>query len=639
MPREPVPVEPTEPHCYFCWTTRSDLIEAPPRNPTPIVVDSGSAVVCRDCRTKARQRPATLVSTYRPERHIVVDGSPPDPRIAVGQVVEQQYSTVAMRAALAVETDPWRYLAILNDRLVQGENTQDRVDEAQQYRQRFTDLLTTMPEAGELHALVTRGQPVFGYDSREVEKQIRTARATDLAVERRIIEEPDLWPEPVDGAAVADAIAAKFHEYVKLLAEQADYATLWCFFAHAIDAFDISPILGVESPTPRCGKSTLVSMIGRLCRRSLRCSNISGAATYRAIEKWNPTLVIDEGDTFLTDKRNEDLRGIIDSGHTREFAYVVRAGSSEEGHEPRVYSTWCAKVVGLIGNLPRTIHDRTIRIRLKRKKASDTVHKLRRHHLDTLRPLHRQIARWVSDHHDALHVQREPLDLDLDDDRAADNWDVLVFIADMLGGSWPQRARQAMVALSGGAARAEETIGVELLADVRRLFSPEYPTTKIYTDELLKWLTCDPERPWAAWSRGKSLNARQLARLLSAFDIFPKTVRIAKTTGKGYDKDDFADAWSRYLPPVSPSVPPQEIVTTSQPASLQAISTETDPLHDLARDGSQNGISPSIYAGSDGVTAKSPPTEGRTGVTQPLRQPVPRREPVPTNGVVQEPAA
>jgi putative DNA primase/helicase len=328
---------------------------------------------------------------------------------------------------------------------------------------------------------------------------------------------------------------------------------LYLFFTYSIEAFDIAPILGIESPTHRCGKTTLAKLIGRLCFHQLNCSNITGPALFRAIEKWHPTILIDEADSFLTDPQNNDIRGMINSGHEREFAFVVRAGSKDDDHEPRKFSTWCAKVVALIGKLPTTIDDRTIKIRLERKTAKDEVHRLRRHHLNALRPFQRQFARWTADHLEALRAEREPYEVERLDDRALDNWDVLLHIATLLGGEWPERARQAALALS--ASRVDETIGVELLSDINRIFTQQQ-VTKMYTEMLVANLTSDDERPWATWRRGKPIDARGLARLLRPFDVYPGTVRIGGTTGKGYTLEQgdgkpskLAEAIDRYVPP------------------------------------------------------------------------------------------
>jgi len=52
-------------------------------------------------------------------------------------------------------------------------------------------------------------------------------------------------------------------------------------------------------------------------------------------------------------------------------------------------------------------------------------------------------------------------------DRAQDNWEPLLAIVDVAGGTWPEIARKAAIVISGGADEAT-TIGNELLADSKR---------------------------------------------------------------------------------------------------------------------------------------------------------------------------
>jgi hypothetical protein len=74
-------------------------------------------------------------------------------------------------------------------------------------------------------------------------------------------------------------------------------------------------------------------LLARLAPRPLLSSNISPAALFRIVEKYCPTLLVDEADSFLRDK--EELRGILNSGHTRDAAYVVRTvGDDNEPCRP-----------------------------------------------------------------------------------------------------------------------------------------------------------------------------------------------------------------------------------------------------------------------------------------------------------------
>ena len=53
---------------------------------------------------------------------------------------------------------------------------------------------------------------------------------------------------------------------------------------------------------------------------------------------------------------------------------------------------------------------------------------------------------------------------------------------------------------------------------------------------------------------------RQVAKLLAPFGIAPTTVRTATGRGKGYLKEDFEDAFSRYIPDPQNSI--RDAVTT-----------------------------------------------------------------------------
>jgi Protein of unknown function (DUF3631) len=622
MPREPISIHPT---CIICSTSAAN---EPDWSPTPVVIDGSATIVCGECRTKARR--GSLSAQFQSERVIRMDGVAlrRDPRCDVARYVESLYRLDAIRVALEAETNLWRFLDILDDRIT-ADNAPggDLVRAKQPFRQAFIDKLIAMPTDGELHLLVTRGQTRFGYSSKEVEKQVRDARTVDHNVQLQIIEEPDPWQDPVDGAALAEEIAATIRRYVWAPPAKIDTVALYVIFTHAIEAFSIAPILGIESPAPECGKSTLATLIRRLVYRGLPCSNITGAALFRAITKWHPTFLLDEADSFLTDKRNEDLRGIIDSGHTRELAFVIRAGSSEENHEPKLYSTWCPKVIAVIGRLPHTVESRTIKIKLKRMKPSEAIDKLRDHHLPALRPLHRQIVRWVADHAEALRLVRTPITLEGLGNRANDNWDPLLYIADLLGGTWPERGRQAALGISGLAVSTEQIAGIELLADLQRFFQDKFkpdaagklPEPKAATERILGFLTDDAERPWATWRRGKPLDAKGLARLLNPFDVKSKNLKMKREgtndeyVVRGYRGDDpnLIDAWASYP---SSRETPDSPATAATSRQSRIVTPQNSPATEGSGSGTENGNSPNDSASVAAVAGEQTVSGGERGV-------------------------
>ena len=153
--------------------------------------------------------------------------------------------------------------------------------------------------------------------------------------------------------------------------------------------------------------------------------------------------------------------------------------------------------------------------------------------------------------------------------RTADNWRPLVAIADVAGGDWPVKARQAAEMLSAG--RNEQSAGVMLLDDIRGLFSNRN-TDRLTSAEIVDSLGKREDRPWSEWRGDKPITARQLARLLEPFGVHPTTIRTHTGTAKGYHHDDFADAFLRY--PGAASVTPsqaRESAALRQSASVTVV--------------------------------------------------------------------
>jgi putative DNA primase/helicase len=111
----------------------------------------------------------------------------------------------------------------------------------------------------------------------------------------------------------------------------------------------------------------------RLVRKPLASVSISSAALYRVIEKYRPTLLVDEADTFL--QNNDELRGVINGGHTKTQAFVLRA--NREDGEIEQLSIWAPKAIALIGKLHPTLHDRSLVIKMVRRTRGESIAPLR----------------------------------------------------------------------------------------------------------------------------------------------------------------------------------------------------------------------------------------------------------------------
>jgi Protein of unknown function (DUF3631)/RepB DNA-primase from phage plasmid len=371
----------------------------------------------------------------------------------------------------------------------------------------------------------------------------RRAKLAGEAEEQPLFAHWDVkpWPEPVDGDALVLALVRRIRSNVVMTAEAALTVALWVIFtwAHA-EAAVHSPILVVTSPEAECGKTTLLGIIGFLVRRALASVGISAAVLYRSIEKWRPTIVVDEADVAFV--QNEDLRAVVNSGWTRDQG-VLRCEGDE--HEPRLFLTFCPKTIGLKGKkLPDTTASRAIVIELKRKLADENVEDFR--HIDDpgLQELRQKLLRWAVDNVGALESARPTLP-DGFTNRVAANWNLLLAIADIAGGEWPEKAREAAAGIAKLKATLNATIGVQLLTDIRTILGEK---DCMFSATLIAILADDPEGSWAEYNRGKRITQKQLANLLRGYGIVSETVWISGHSAKGYKRAAFEDVWTRYLP-------------------------------------------------------------------------------------------
>jgi len=402
------------------------------------------------------------------------------------------------------------------------------------------------------------------------------------------------WEHPVDGGEIIDTIRAAFQRYT-ILPTGGDVAlSLWAMGTYCFDAFRIFPKLCVSSPEKRCGKTITMEVLGSVVHVGLGASNVSPSVIFRAIDLWKPSLLIDEGDTFLND--NEELRGIINSGHTRSGAFVLRTEGEGANRQPRKFSTWAPMAIAMIKTPPDTIKDRSVMITLRRKLPGESVDRLPIELAEQHRDLRQKCQRWAIDSMDVLKSV-DPNVPPVGNDRAEDNWRSLLAIADHIGGEWPNLARSAMLTIEGDKRGEDDGAGSMILSDIRQVFDRKY-INKIKSSELIKDLIDMEDRPWCEWKRGKPITAPTLARMLKHFAIKPKTIRFEFDVKKGYELTQFEDAFKRYLP-----APPISSVTPLQPNDHGASSVTGSDSCNVTENQSVT-LRPNNHAGCNGVTVQ-----------------------------------
>jgi putative DNA primase/helicase len=372
---------------------------------------------------------------------------------------------------------------------------------------------------------------------------VKAARMEDGESNSSPFPEVELFPSPVDPALVLDEISAAIRLFIVMDSEQADAAALWVAFTWFIDVVEIAPLAAINAPEKACAKSLFLDVMGRMSARPLPVSNTTAAALFRSAELWRPTMLIDEADTFT--RENNELKGIINAGHTRANAFVLRVVG--DNHEPKMFKVWGAKAlagISLEKHLPDSTMSRAIVFNLRRKLPHESVTRLLHAEDGLFEDIASKLARFAEDHSQQVRRARPALPDELSD-RAQDNWEPLLAIAGCAGPDWVLRATTAALKLSGATAERVST-GNELLADIQHVFENKQ-VGKMKTADLIAALVDDDEKPWATYYRGKPLTPRQLGKLLTGYGIKSKTVRFGACTPKGYEASQFADAFARYL--------------------------------------------------------------------------------------------
>ena len=360
----------------------------------------------------------------------------------------------------------------------------------------------------------------------------------------------DYDPGPVPpgevGSELLDSVAEFLLNYVVFPGKHAATAvTLWAAHTHLVGEFESTPRLALLSPEKQCGKSRTLELLELLSAGAETLSDASPAYLYRRIGAGPVTILLDEADAIWkrgkSDETAEALRSIVNAGHRRS-ATVGRVEMNGQAAKLTRFRVYAPAAIAGIGNLPDTIMDRAVVIRMRRRAPDERVRDYRerftRPEGESLRD---QLAKWAADVADLVGDPWPVMPPGVAD-RPADVWEPLLMVAALAGGTWPQRAAEACTAFVAGAKDDTASIGTRLLSDLADVFrdADALPTSVI----LAKLHDLD-EAPWGDWY-GKPLDARHLAKMLKPYGAAPVVIRIGDSTPRGYRAADLHDAWNRY---------------------------------------------------------------------------------------------
>ena len=392
---------------------------------------------------------------------------------------------------------------------------------------------------------------------------IRRAQAEAKA--RAEVEDDDPpYPEPVpDIAEVLDQALAEIRRYIVGHEPALAAVVVWSLHTHIVHhqhvRIAVSPKLAIQSPEKGCGKTTLLEIVGTLVPRAETSSSITAATIFRLIEARRPTLLIDEADRVLRSS-NEELIAVLNSSHRRSGAYVWRVEEIARQRVPTRFSTWGAVAFAGIRELPETLQDRSIAVRLPKALPGEVRAHLSDGTSSVLRTIKAKFLRWAVD---LRHLPEPELPAGLHN-RLGDNWRPLVALADLAGRRWPGLIR--MAALSSLSADQEEGQLIALLRGIQRAFGEK---DFLETHALIESLLVDDEHDWETANNHKPINAAWLRWRLrgvlapKADGTFGSDRRRSGKKERGYFRHRFEDAWARYT---SSNLNPQNTRSTRSKA-------------------------------------------------------------------------
>jgi hypothetical protein len=303
-----------------------------------------------------------------------------------------------------------------------------------------------------------------------------------------------------------------------------------------------------------------------LVNKPISIVNPSPAALFTLIDMEHPTLLLDEINRTFARKDTSEITLLINSGFKRGVK-VPRV--SLEPRRIEYFDVFGPVVVSGIDNnkMPDTIVDRSIPIRLKRRRDEPIEGYRPRNNEAEGIALRTKIASWAAGIIDRAKALKPTFPKGIEQ-RNADKWEALFIVADVTDVSdisdvtansegWGKRAREAALSLlEENDEEDTSSYGERLLKDIQELTDVK---GEIPSHEIIRKLIAIDEAPWGSFEWGKPLSQRGLARLLKPFGIRPKQMRISGKDNpvRGYHLSDFEDAWRRYLP-----TPPLLPVTT-----------------------------------------------------------------------------
>ena len=140
-------------------------------------------------------------------------------------------------------------------------------------------------------------------------------------------------PTPRDVRAALVRCHKFYSRFVVMPSAGRVYLAVWILHTYLFDAAETTPYPSVRSPARESGKTRVIEVTELIARDAEQIADTSISALFRSIEKFQPTILLDEVDAIFSgrDEDSKDLRRLLNAGY-RKGAQVLRTVG--ESHEP-----------------------------------------------------------------------------------------------------------------------------------------------------------------------------------------------------------------------------------------------------------------------------------------------------------------
>ena len=360
---------------------------------------------------------------------------------------------------------------------------------------------------------------------------------------------PDDWATPTQ---IVKSVVADVEQMLRCYCVMPKHAylplALWVVATYLSAVFRAFPYIALFSPMKRCGKTRLLDVLKLVCFEPFTGIAPTAPALFRSIGG-GQTLLLDEMEILKPSKNasegQQSMIAILNAGYKRG-ATVPRCEGN--GKEIRVvnWPVFGPKAFATTSRLPSTLADRCIMVTMQRKTADQKVERFREARAeDEAKGIVVRISSFATEFGELIQQAYDTMpDLDFLNDRDAEIWSPLFAVCTVATSHLRTQLIEDAKALSRvkELADADESLALRLLEDVHAVW-PSPDTKYVHTSDLLVRLQAMDD---SIWKHEIELTSRKLARMLKAFGIFPRQVRLGDSR-KGYALAPIQRAVSRYL--------------------------------------------------------------------------------------------